>query len=478
MGLPRAEQQETPGQIPGKTEKLSSPGIVQPAAAAPEDGIQEGTVPIARTPQIMGESGVSWDVQREVHVETVGPTSVYTVEKSDATPPYMQVTIEDVLVRCGEMAKFEAIIEGNPQPTVAWFKGISLLADSEKVGQFSEGTRYSLILYNTRSEDGGVYTCIAKNAGGEVLCKAELVVQEDKKSQEAKKESTRRKLHSVYEVKQEIARGSFGLLKRVVHKGNRTLCAAKFIRLSSRTRDQTFRERDILATLSHDRITRLLDEFETRKTLILILELCSHEELLDRLFRKNVVTEAEVKLYIKQLLEGIAYIHENQILHLDIKPSNILMVYDDKDDIKICDFGFAQKINPSEPQYSKYGSPEFVSPEILSQSPVSKASDIWPVGVISYLSLTCKSPFAGENDRATLLNIQNGRISWDVPGFVSLSDDGKDFIRKILQKSAEARPSARECLSHSWFVNKPSLEESHFIDTNQLKFFVSRSKWQ
>ncbi|KAJ6655094.1 hypothetical protein lerEdw1_005998 [Lerista edwardsae] len=321
-----------------------------------------------------------------------GPTS---------SPPYMQVTIEDVQVRRGEMAKFYAIIEGNPQPTVAWFKGISLLTDGETVRQFSEDTRYILILYNTGPEDGGVYTCMAKNTEGEVLCKAELVVQEDKKSQEAKKPSTRRKLHAFYEVKQEIGRGSFGFVKRVVHKDNRVPYAAKFIPLRSKIRDQAYQERDILATLSHDRITQLLDQFETRKTLILILELYP--------FSKSLVLS--VKLYIKQLLEGIGYLHSNQILHLDIKPPNILMVYDDRDEIKICDFGFAQRISPAEPQYCRYGSPEFVSPEIISQSPVSTSSDIWPVGVISYL--------------------RNDKLHHSVP---------------------RARPSAMDCLSHKWFV--------------------------
>lgn len=59
------------------------------------------------------------------------------------------------------------------------------------------------------------------------------------------------------------------------------------------------------------------------------------------------------------------------------QPPNILMVHPAREDIKICDFGFAQKITPAEPQYSKYGCPEFVSPEIIQQTPVSKASDIW-----------------------------------------------------------------------------------------------------
>lgn len=73
--------------------------------------------------------------------------------------------------------------------------------------------------------------------------------------------------HSVF------PRGVFGFVKRVQHKGNKILCAAKFIPLRSRTRAQAYRERDILATLSHPLVTGLLDQFETRKTLILILEL-------------------------------------------------------------------------------------------------------------------------------------------------------------------------------------------------------------
>ncbi|CAM5113233.1 unnamed protein product [Natator depressus] len=483
------EVRDSTGKIPDEklSETKSSPTTSQKEMTAGAAGGQERTIPITRTSAVTEGADwcrregadVVWDVQSQIYIETTERTCVYkTEEKSAASPPYMQVTIEDVQVQSGELAKFHAVIEGNPQPTIAWYKDNSLLTDSNRIHQVKEGTTYSLILEDVASEDGGVYTCIAKNAGGEVLCKAELVVHEAKKDQVTKKQSTRRKLHSFYEVKQEIGRGSFSFVKRVVHKGNRVSCAAKFIPLRSKTRTQSYQERDILATLSHDKITQLLDEFETRKTLVLILELCSNEELLDRLFRKSVVTEAEVKLYIKQLLEGLRYLHDNNVLHLDIKPPNILMVYPEREDIKICDFGFAQKINPSEPQYSKYGSPEFVSPEIISQSPVSKASDIWAAGVISYLSLTCKSPFAGENDRATLLNIQNGTVSWTIPDFVHLSEEAKDFIRQILQLSPETRPSALECLSHNWFLRNLPLEEAHFINTKQLKFIVARSKWQ
>ncbi|PIO33560.1 hypothetical protein AB205_0130330 [Aquarana catesbeiana] len=345
-----------------------------------------------------------------------------------------------------------------------------------------------MVIRSTERGDGGVYTCVARNSGGEVSCKAELVMQEDEKEEDTKIVHKRRKLKSFFEVKEEIGRGSFGFVKRVVHKGNGATCAAKFIPLRSKTRQQAYRERDILSEVSHERITLLLDAFETKKTLILILEICCGEELLDRLFRKHNITEKEVKLYIRQLLEAVAYLHEKNILHLDIKPSNILMVHTDKEDIKLCDFGFSQKIIQSEFQYSKYGSPEFVPPEIAAQAPVSKSSDIWPVGVISYLCLVSASPFAGQNDRETLMNVQQGKISWSCPGFTQLSANAQDFMRQAIQMSPEgegsenlfqglllsvtpigkippippipvvslaegsARPSATQCLQHKWFV--------------------------
>ncbi|TKC37944.1 hypothetical protein EI555_001441, partial [Monodon monoceros] len=159
-------------------------------------------------------------------------------------------------------------------------------------------------------------------------------------------------------------------------------------------------------------------------------------------------------------------------------PPNILMVHPAREDIKICDFGFAQKITPAEPQYSKYGSPEFVAPEIIEQTPVSEASDIWAMGVISYLSLTCSSPFAGESDRATLLNVLEGRVSWSSPMATHLSEDAQDFIKAALQKAVEARPSAAKCLAHPWFLKSVPAEEAHFINSKQLKFLLARSRWQ
>uniref|UniRef100_A0A8C5LEG3 Obscurin n=1 Tax=Jaculus jaculus TaxID=51337 RepID=A0A8C5LEG3_JACJA len=422
------------------------------------------------------------DVQSHVVMETTQRTYVYqATDTSAARAPSMQVTIEDVQVQVGDIARFEAVIEGNPQPTVTWYKDNAQLKDSARLSQQQDGTTYSLVLRDVAQHDAGVYTCLARNVGGQVLCKAELLVHGGDSKQDSEKQAYRRKLHSFYEVQEEIGRGVFGFVKRVQHKGNKMSYAAKFIPLRSKTRAQAYQERDILATLSHPLITGLLDQFETRKTLILILELCSSEELLDRLFKKGVVTEAEVKVYVQQLVEGLHYLHSRGVLHLDIKPPNILMVHPAREDIKICDFGFAQKITPLEPQYSKYGSPEFVSPEIIEQRPVMGGL---LGGAVSLLynsptfSLTCSSPFAGESDRATLLNVLEGRVSWGSPVATHLSEDAKDFIKATLQKAPEVRPRTSQCLAHPWFLKSMPAEEAHFINTKQLKFLLARSRWQ
>ncbi|XP_018414138.1 PREDICTED: obscurin-like [Nanorana parkeri] len=419
-----------------------------------------------------------WNIHSQVYIETTDTTYLTLEDGKGTRPPYMQVTIEDVHANCGETAQFEAVIDGSPPLTVTWYKDNTLLKDSERLQLVRDGRKCSLVIRSTVRGDGGVYTCVARNGGGEVSCKAELVMQEDEKEEDTKIVPKRRKLKSFFEVKEEIGRGSFGFVKRVVHKGNGVTCAAKFIPLRSKTREQAYRERDILSEVSHERITLLLDAFETRKTLSLIMEICCGEELLDRLFRKHSITEREVKLYIRQLLEGLTYLHEKNILHLDIKPSNILMVHADKEDIKLCDFGFAQKIIPSEFQYSKYGSPEFVPPEVAAQAPVSKSSDIWPVGVISYLCLVSASPFAGQNDRETLMNVQQGKISWSCPGFTQLSANAQDFMRQTIQMSPDARPSATQCLQHKWFVETSSPEDAQPVSSKSLRFLVARSRWQ
>ncbi|TNN89356.1 Obscurin [Liparis tanakae] len=400
-------------------------------------------------------------------------------EITDA-PPSIQVPTEDMCVEPGQSATFTAIITGRPTPTIQWYKDEEELAANENVVISQHGARCSVTIVCPEGEDSGIYTCFAYNDSGHSSCQAELTVEEGPlESQEREVElGKRRKLFSVYDVHEEIGRGTFGVVKRVVHRRTGEVFAAKFLPLRSSTRTRSFQERDLLSRLAHPRVACLLDFFCTRRTLVLITEICCSHGLLDHLLLKGSVPEREIQLYIQQILEGVDHIHSMNMMHLDIKPDNILMVYPPRDEIKICDFGFCQEIDPSRHQYSTFGTPEFVAPEIVHQEPVTVATDIWSVGVLAYTCLVCRCPFVGETDRATLLRVGEGTLNWDAPDVTNRSPEAQDFLHMLLQPDPEKRPTAFECLSHEWLQDEYAGEDTDEINTKTLKNFISKRKWQ
>ncbi|CAK6958063.1 LOW QUALITY PROTEIN: obscurin [Scomber scombrus] len=400
-------------------------------------------------------------------------------EITDA-PPSIQVPTEDLCVEPGQPATFTAIITGRPIPKIQWYKDGEELTADENVEIVQHGARCSVTIVCPEGEDSGIYTCLSYNDSGHASCQAELTVEEGPlEFQEREVElGKRRKLFSVYDVHEEIGRGTFGVVKRVVHRRTAEIFAAKFLPLRSSTRTRSFQERDLLSRLAHPRVACLLDFFCTRRTLVLITEICCSHGIVDHLLLRGSVSEKEVQSYIQQILEGVGHIHSMNILHLDIKPENILMVYPPRDEIKICDFGFCQEIDTSRHQYSMFGTPEFVAPEIVHQEPVTAATDIWSVGVITYLCLVCRCPFVGETDRATLLRVGEGTLNWEAPDVMYRSPEAQDFLRMLLQPDPEKRPSAFECLSHQWIQDAHAGEDTDEINTKSLKVFLSKRKWQ
>ncbi|XP_041662707.1 striated muscle preferentially expressed protein kinase [Cheilinus undulatus] len=395
-----------------------------------------------------------------------------------AGPPTFETIMEDLDVSAGETPRFAVVVEGRPIPDILWFKNDILLSESSHYTFVYDDNECSLVVLNARPEDSGVYTCTARNLAGSVSCKAELTIHEAKmKEDPVDDEETilrkMRRLTDYYDIHKEIGRGAFSYVKRVTQKIGKMEYAAKFISTRAKKKASALREMNLLSKLDHERVLYFHDAFEKKNAAIIITELC-HEELLDRFTRKSSIMESDVRSCIRQMLEGLDYLHHLNIIHLDIKPDNILMADPHGDQIRICDFGNAMEITPDEAQYCKYGTPEFVAPEIVNQTPVSKATDIWSVGVIAYLCLTGVSPFAGENDRSSVLNIRNYNVAFEENMFADLCREAKGFIIKLLV-SDRLRPDTQECLRHPWFK---TLNKGKAISTEALKKFVSRRKWQ
>nr|XP_061799785.1 striated muscle preferentially expressed protein kinase-like [Nerophis lumbriciformis] len=395
-----------------------------------------------------------------------------------AAPPTFETIMEDIDICSGETPRFAVVVEGQPIPDILWFKNDILLSEGSHYTFVYDDNECSLVVLNACPEDSGVYTCTARNLAGSVSCKAELTVHEALSKEEPMEDEETilrkmRRLTDHYDIHKEVRRGAFAYVKLVINKVDKMEYAAKFISTRAKKKASALRELSVLSKLDHERVVFFHDAFEKRNAVIIVTELC-HEEILDRFTRKSTLMESDVRLCVRQLLEGIDYLHHVNILHLDIKPDNILLADAHNDQLRICDFGNAVEITPDEAQYCKYGTPEFVAPEIVNQTPVSKATDIWPVGVIAYLCLTGVSPFAGENDRQSVLNIRNYNVAFEETMFANLSREAKGFIIKLLVAD-RLRPDTQECLRHPWFK---TLSKGASISTDALKKFVSRRKWQ
>ncbi|XP_077741437.1 striated muscle preferentially expressed protein kinase isoform X13 [Canis aureus] len=401
-----------------------------------------------------------------------------TLELAEA--PRFESIMEDIEVGAGETARFAVVVEGKPLPDIMWYKDEVLLVESSHVSFVYEENECSLVVLSTGTQDGGVYTCTARNLAGEVSCKAELAVRSVQTAMEVEgageAEGQRgKRLSDFYDIHQEIGRGAFSYLRRVVERSSGLEFAAKFIPSQAKPKASAWREARLLARLQHDCVLYFHEAFERRRGLVIVTELCT-EELLERMARKPTVCESEIRTYMQQVLEGICYLHENHVLHLDVKPEN-LMVWDGaegEEQVRICDFGNAQELTPGEPQYCRYGTPEFVAPEIVNQTPVSGVTDVWPVGVVAFLCLTGISPFVGENDRTTLMNIQNYNVAFEETTFLSLSREARGFLIKVLVQD-QLRPTAEETLEHPWFKTQAKGAE---VSTDHLKLFLSRRRWQ
>uniref|UniRef100_A0A3Q4I051 Myosin light chain kinase family, member 4b n=1 Tax=Neolamprologus brichardi TaxID=32507 RepID=A0A3Q4I051_NEOBR len=178
-------------------------------------------------------------------------------------------------------------------------------------------------------------------------------------------------------------------------------------------------------------------------------------ELFDRIIDENYnLTELDTVLFIRQICEGLQYMHKMYILHLDLKPENILCVSRATNKIKIIDFGLARRYKPREKLKVNFGTPEFLAPEVINYEFVSFPTDMWSLGVITYMLLSGLSPFLGDDDNETLNNILACEWNFEEEEFKDVSDEAKDFITRLLVKSKSWRMSATESLKHPWLSDR------------------------
>lgn len=182
-------------------------------------------------------------------------------------------------------------------------------------------------------------------------------------------------------------------------------------------------------------------------------------ELFEKLADPNYkMTEPEAKRYIRQICEGLQHMHEANIVHLDIKPENILFETKSSPNVKLVDFGLATKLDPDEVVKVSSATVEFAAPEIVEQDSVGFATDMWAVGVLTYVILSGLSPFGGVDDAETSENIKKCDPKFPSDGFTGISENGLDFIKKLLVKNKMSRMNVFEALDHPWLAEEDTTD--------------------
>uniref|UniRef100_H2N2S0 non-specific serine/threonine protein kinase n=1 Tax=Oryzias latipes TaxID=8090 RepID=H2N2S0_ORYLA len=285
--------------------------------------------------------------------------------------------------------------------------------------------------------------------------------------------------------------GQFAVVRRCRHRSSGADYAAKFIKKrrskSSRrgvSREDIEREVNILKEIQHPNIITLQEVFENKAEVILILELVAGGELFDFLAEKESLSEEEATQFLKQILDGVLYLHSKQIAHFDLKPENIMLLNRSAPHprIKIIDFGLAHKIDFGNDFKNIFGTPEFVAPEVVNYEPLGLEADMWSVGVITYILLSGASPFLGDNKQETLGNVSAVDFTFDEEFFSSTSALAKDFISRLLVKDPKKRMTIQDSLQHPWIKPKDTQQalsrKESAVNMEKFKKFAARRKWK
>lgn len=264
-----------------------------------------------------------------------------------------------------------------------------------------------------------------------------------------------------------IGAGSFGKVYLGMDASNGLLMAVKQVELPTgsapnQERKKSMlsaleREIELLKNLQHDNIVQYLYSSIDDEHLNIFLEYVPGGSVTALLRSYGAFEETLVRNFVGQILQGLDYLHERDIIHRDIKGANILV--DNKGGIKISDFGISKKVDDNLltgnrlHRPSLQGSVFWMAPEVVKQTGHTRKADIWSVGCLVVEMLTGEHPWAQLTQMQAIFKIGSSARP-TIPS--DISSDAQNFLQCSFEINHEARPSAAELLQHAWVVQKPA----------------------
>lgn len=248
-----------------------------------------------------------------------------------------------------------------------------------------------------------------------------------------------------------LGKGGFAKCYEFKTEGSAEVLAGKIVPKSllvkSHQKEKMAQEIKLHRRLKHKYVVEFVSSFQDDHFVYITLEMCAKKSMMELHKRRGAITEPEVRYYMQQICEGIAYLHnEKNIIHRDLKLGNIFL--DDKLHIKIGDFGLATEITrENERKKTLCGTPNYIAPEILTKKGHGFEVDIWSTGCIMYTLLVGKPPFETNSLKETYSRIKKNEyvIPEDRVG-----NAASDLIVNILQGNPDRRPKVNQILNHDF----------------------------
>lgn len=286
-----------------------------------------------------------------------------------------------------------------------------------------------------------------------------------------------------YELKEELGKGAFSVVKRCVQRHTGLEFAAKIIntkKLSARDFQKLEREARICRNLQHPNIVRLHENIQEEFFHYLVFDLVTGGELFEDIVAREFYSEADASHCIQQILESVNHCHMNGVVHRDLKPENLLLASKAKGAaVKLADFGLAIEVQGDQQAWFGFaGTPGYLSPEVLKKEPYGKPVDIWACGVILYILLVGYPPFWDEDQQKLYAQIRGGAYDFPSPEWDSVTPEAKNLINQMLTVNPAKRIRAEEALKHPWICQRERVASVfHRQETvDCLKKFNARRK--
>ncbi|CAF4854775.1 testis-specific serine/threonine-protein kinase 3-like isoform X3 [Pieris napi] len=275
-----------------------------------------------------------------------------------------------------------------------------------------------------------------------------------------------------------VGEGSYAKVFKATHmvdETRHTVMACKVIDTAQAPRDYLTkflpRELDVLIRVNHPHIVHVSNIFQRRAKYFIFLRFAENGDLLDFLTQNGAVPENQSRLWMRQILSGIHYIHTLNIAHRDLKCENILITVNYN--VKITDFGFARNVRQRDRDVlseTYCGSLSYAAPEVLKGVPyLPKLADMWSIGIIMYTMLNKALPF-NETSVKKLYEKQVMRKWRFRTGVVNqLSSECKLQVTQLMEPEAKARPTAASIFNGPWIAMDPRLTKLTFLEESLLK---------